>query len=136
MLAECAQDLLTKVQSIPALANSCGMAIGGTIPDPGMTKITLPAAWILFKRAKNTHDAQSALPSLNTNALLTYVVVVYLPTSSQIGTQLPLLQSVIKTIQGTTAPSGSRWYWDATDLAAFNPDRMIYPLFFSANAMF
>lgn len=136
MIAECAQDLITKTQSISALAASTGLAIGGTIPDPGMTKIPLPAAWILHKRAKNTHDASVSLPSTLVQALLTYAVVLYLPTSNQISMQLPLIQSVIKAIHGTTSPSGQRWYWESHDLSAFNPDKMIYPLFFSVNAAF
>ncbi len=138
MIAECAQDLLTKVQSIPALASSTGLAIGGVLPDPGATKIALPAAWILHKRAKNTRDgaANIALPSTVAQALLTYVVALYVPTSNQIATQLPLMQSVLKAIHGTTGPSGQRWYWESHDLASFNVDRMIFPMFFSINAAF
>ena len=138
MIAECAQDLLTKVQSIPALASSTGLALVGTLPDPGATKLTLPAAWILHKRAKNTRDAAAniALPSTVAQTLLTYVVALYMPTSNLIATQLPLMQAVLKAIHGTTAPSGQRWYWESHDLASFNEDRMIFPMFFSVNAAF
>ena len=136
MLAECGQDLMTKVQAVSAFAASTSFILGGTLPDPGATKIALPAAWILHKKAKNTRDNEPAigLPSQNINALLTYVVALYLQPTNQAAVQLPLLQAVMKAIHGTTSPSGHRWYWESHELAAFNVDRMIYPLFFSVDA--
>lgn len=138
MIAECGQDLLTKIQAIPALANSTSLILGGTLPDPGAVKITPPAVWILHKKAKNTRDESQkiALPSQNINALLSYIVALYLAPTAQIATQWPLLKTVIKAIHGTDAPTGHRWYWESHDLAAFNVDRMIYPIIFSVDAQF
>ena len=136
MIAELAQDLLTKLQAIPALATSCGLDLLGDMPDPGAAKITPPAAWIIPKKAINPRDRAEAVPATIITAELEFVVGLYLPTSSQIATQLPLLESAIKAIQGTTSPSGQRWFWRDLERAATNPGVMVYAITFSVNAGF
>jgi len=137
MIAELAQDLLTKISAIPALATSTGLDLMGNAPDPGATKIVPPAAWIIApKSAKNTRDAAVNLPSTNVNALFQFVVGLYLPSGSQITTQLPLIEAVVKAVQGTESPSGQRWYWSALDRAATNPGVIVYAIAFDVNATF
>lgn len=139
MIAQLALDLLNKVQGIPALFSSTGLDLLGNTPDPAGSKIVPPAAWIIApKSAKNTRDgaANVSVPSLNVNAQFVYVVGLYLPSGSQIATQLPLIEDVIKAVQGTTSPSGQRWYWSAMDRAATNPGVIVYALSFEVNATF
>lgn len=137
MIAELGADLLAKVQSIPALANSTGLDLLGNTPDPGGSKIIPPAAWIIApKSAKNTQDVNSVLPSLNVNALMEFVVGLYLPSGSQLATQIPLLEAVIKAVQGTPSPSGQRWFWLSLDRAATNPGVIVYAITFSVSAIF
>lgn len=138
MIAQLAGDLLAKLQAIPALANSCGLDLVGDLPDPGAAKIPLPSAWVIPRKFVNTRDgaAKEALPAPILIGTFAFVVGLYLPTSNQIATQLPLLEQVAKAIQGTTSPSGERWYLSELDRAATNPGVMIYALTFVTNAAF
>ena len=137
MIDLCANDLYAKVQAIPAIAAATGLAVGGKSPDPGMTKMTLPAAWILFEQAQSTVDANSRLPSANLPALLSYAVMLYIPYIGQqdlITNQLPLVELVAKTVHGTDAPTGQRWRFTTAKLVLVNPDRMGYRLTFLVDA--
>lgn len=136
MIAELAQDLLTKLQAIPALATSCGLDLLGDMPDPGAAKVVPPAAWIIPKKAVNPRDPSEAVPATIITASMEFVVGLYLPTASQLSTQLPILESVIKAIQGTTSPSGQRWFWREFDRAATNPGVMVYAITFAVSAGF
>lgn len=133
MIAECANDLYTKVQAIPALSASSGLAVGGQSPDPGMTKVPLPAAWILAHSAKTNIPANNPVPFRVANVDMSYLVMLYVPYLGQsdlINNQLPLLQSVIKAVHGTDAPSGQRWRFDTYALGLVNTDRLGYKIQF------
>lgn len=136
MIAECAQDLLNRLEAIPALATKVGFALAGSLPDPGAVQVTPPAAWLLFAGFQNTRDpaAREYLPAPQLMATLHFVAVLYVPVAAQIGTQLPLLQTVLKAVQGQTSPTGQRWYADSGKLLSFNADRITYELNFAVNA--
>ena len=137
MIDLCASDLYTKVQAIPAIATATGLAVGGKSPDPGLTKMTLPAAWILFEAAQSTVDANSRVPSTNLPALLSFAVMLYVPYTGQqdlIANQLPLIELVAKTVHGTNTPTGQRWRFITAKLVLVNPDRMGYRLTFLVDA--
>lgn len=139
MFAELAQDLLSKIQGIPALANSCGLDLLGNTPDPGGAKIVPPAAWIIApKSAKNTRDGHANMPTvaLNINAQSQFIVGLYLPSGNQIATQLPLIKAVLKAVHGTPAPSGQQWFWSSLERAATNPGVIVYAIAFDINATF
>ena len=135
MIAELAADLLVKLQAIPGL--TCGLDLVGDLPDPGGVKIPLPSAWIIPRKFVNTRDGaeKEPLPAAPIIGRVAFVVGLYLSTSNQIATQLPLLQQVAKAIQGTTSPSGQRWYLSEFDRAATNPGVMVYALTFVTNAV-
>ena len=138
MIAENAADLYTKVQAIPALSASTGITLGGKAPDPGMTKIQLPAAWVLPDDGETVQDDRvGQLPRL-ANARLSYLVMLYLPYSSQsdlIANQFPLLEQVIATVNGTDAKSGQRWLWRSYKLVLVNPDRLGYRIEFNLHSI-
>lgn len=138
MIDQLAADLLAKLQAIPVLASSCGLDLVGDLPDPGGAKIPLPSAWVIPRKFINTRDGaeKEPLPAAPIIGRFAFVVGLYLSTSNQIATQLPLLQQVAKAIQGTTSPSGQRWYLSEFDRAATNPGVMIYALTFITNAAF
>ena len=139
MIAQLAQNLLTKVQGIPALANSTGLDLLGNTPDPGGTKIVPPAAWIIApKSAKNTRDGAANMPTVGApvNAQFQFVIGLYLGGSNQIVTQVPLIEAVVKAIHGTDSPAGQRWFWSALDRAATNPGVIVYAIAFEVNATF
>ena len=133
MIAENAQDLYNRVQAIPALAASTGLALGGKTPDPGLTKIPLPAAWVLADAGKTTQDIRAGRVPTLASVHLAYTVLLYVPYTSQtdlIATQLPLLETLISTVTGQTAPSGQRWFFNDFKLVLVNPDRLGYRISF------
>lgn len=136
-LSAAANDLYTKIQAIPALAASTGLTVGGREPDPGLTQIPLPAAWILLSQFDN-ENLGSLLnrPPTVANVRALYGVMLYLPYKSQsdlIDNQLPLLEQVISAIQGTAiANTGAsqRWSLQSGKLVLLNTDRLGYHLAF------
>ena len=137
MIDLCAADLYTKIQAIPAIASATGLAVGGKTPDPGLTKMPLPAAWILFDGATSTLDPNSRLPSTNLPAVLSYAAMLYVPYIGQqdlIANQLPLVELVAKTVHGTDAPTGQRWRFSTAKLVLVNADRMCYRINFLLDA--
>jgi len=137
MIAECAKDLYTKVQSISALATSAGLAVGGREGDPGMTKVPLPAAWILAHNGVTTLPQTDGQVKQKTTAQMIFVVMLYVQYLGQndlITNQLPLLQSVISTVHGTDSPSGERWAFKDYTLTMVNQDRLGYRINFMLNS--
>lgn len=137
MIAKCAKDLYDKVQAISALASASGLAVGGKEADPGMTKIPLPAAWILAHSGVTTLPPTDGQVKQKTTAQLVYVVMLYVAYISQsdlITNQLPLLQTVISTVHGTDAPSGERWAFKDYQLTLVNTDRLGYRIQFMTNS--
>lgn len=122
------QDLYTKLATVSALANSAGFAVGGKQSDPALTKIPLPAAWVLLGNDKPMDDETGLVPATQV-LLVEYLVLVYVPYTSQsdlIGTQFPLLRSARTSIHATTAPNGYRWKYMGQKLVLVNPDRLCF----------
>lgn len=137
LLASCAQDLYQKIQAIPALASSTGFTLAGKAPDPGATKVSLPAAWPIFSHAVSLQSPNEALPSANVQSTLYFVVALYIANEDQVdlfANQFPLIGQVISAVHGTTAPSGVRWRWIETLKPTINPNRYIYPISFAVDA--
>lgn len=135
-LGDCVLDIYTKIQTLPALASSTGLTLGGKEPDPGMTKIPLPAAWVLIPAADNMNigDLENRPPSL-ANVRLQQSIFLHLPYISQtdlLANQVPLLESVVATVQGTSVGTagGPRWNLHSFKMAAINTDRIIVHLIF------
>ncbi|MGC9237759.1 MAG: hypothetical protein ACP5GF_12810, partial [Thiomonas sp.] len=114
MIAECAQDLFTKIGALGPLASSVGLAIGGKEPDTGMAKLPLPAAWILPASGVNKiPDNFLQQPPTKSWQLATYVVLLHVPYGAQsdlVANQYPLLENVVVAVHGTTSPGGARWW--------------------------
>lgn len=135
-IADNAADLVARVTSVPELTNSAGLAVGGRGNDPGLIKIPLPAAWVMFGKDMNEEDVPGSSPhggfnmvGASTTVLATYSVLIYVPYLSQddlLNVQFPLLLSVIRAIRGQEAPSGHRWRYTGQKLALVYPDRLAY----------
>ncbi len=137
VIAAAALDLYTKVQGVSALNLSAGLTVGGQVPDPGMTKIPLPGAWILLENGETTLDPSSRVVSLNLTGRLTYVVLLAVPYTSQtdlLDVQFPLVEEVIDAVHGKAAPSGMRWLWNKLKLLVVNGDRLVYRIEFVLDA--
>lgn len=124
-----AADLMSKLSTVPALSNSAGMQVGGTASDPSMTKIPLPAAWVLLGNDAPVDNETGSVPVMQV-LLIEYVVLVYVPYVSEadiINTQIPLLRSARASIHGTSVvPNGNKWKYKGQRLVLVNPDRLAY----------
>ena len=135
-LSDCVNDIYTKVQGIPALAASTGLTLGGKEPDPGMTKIPLPAAWVLIPAGENmnTGDLENRPPTLANVRLMqdVFLHVPYLSQSDLLTNQVPLIEAVVAAIQGTSVAigGGPRWNLHSFKMAGLNTDRVIVHLIF------
>ena len=135
-IASAVQDIFTKISALPALASTTGLTVGGQEPDPGLTKIPLPAAWVLFSEADNQNTGPLLnLPPRQPNVTLQITVMLHLAYKSQsdlITVQYPLLESVVSAIQGTSVGTSesARWNLHSAKLVALNPDRQIYKIVF------
>lgn len=144
MISENLEDFVDKVKSVPVLASSAGLAIGGKATDPGLLKIPLPAAWIMYTSDNPDEppygrggEQPGMVPAVEV-LLATVSVLVYLPYTTQddlLQNQFPVLESVVKAIRGTTAPSGHRWRYIGQRLAFVYPDRIAYEQHYTLTAI-
>jgi hypothetical protein len=148
MIADNAADLVTRVASVPALANSAGLALGGRGADPALTKIPLPAAWIMFGKDQVNEQpygtSQSGgfggmVPQIE-NIQQVFSVVIYVPYTSQddlLTVQYPLLEAVVAAVRGDgrAAPSGHRFRYIGQKLAMVYPDRLAYEQHYTVDSV-
>jgi hypothetical protein len=140
MLAELATDLLEKVRTVTALADSVALTIGGKANDPDLTKIPLPAAWVVLrKEGKDTTpydhtDSSGVVDELTIAAIWTVTVMVpYTNDEDMLGVQFPLLESVRKAIHKTESPSGFRWSYMNQRIALVYTNRLAYEQTYHVN---
>jgi len=143
MISENVSDLIAKITSLPEFENSAGLALGGKGTDPGLVKVNLPAAWVMYSKddvdeepfGHNSHPGM--VPSLQVS-LVTCSILIYLQYTTQedlLAVQFPLLERVILSIRGSTAPSGHRWRYLGQKLALVYPDRIAYEQHYTLTAM-
>jgi hypothetical protein len=146
MISENAADLVARVTSVPALTASAGFALGGRGSDPGLVKIPLPAAWIMFGKDQvdeapygTSQTGGGGLVPTGENIQQIFSVVIYVPYLSQddlLNVQFPLLEAVITAVRGNgePAPSGNRWRYIGQKLAMVYPDRLAYEQHYTLDA--
>jgi hypothetical protein len=128
MIAENSAHLVSLIQGIAVLSKSTGLAAGGRTPDPGLLKIPLPAAWVLYAGDK-PNEPQTGFNASNQVLTANYVVMIYIPYISAAdleANQYPMIEAVIQAIRGQQAPKGQRWRYEGQKLSVVNPDRLAY----------
>jgi hypothetical protein len=145
MLAELAADLLEKVRSVEALTNSAALTIGGKALDPDLTKIPLPAAWVVLrKEGKDVtpyerNDMSGVVDEYMLGGIWTVTVMVpYLSDEDLLTTQYPLLESVRKAIHKNAvaieeADGAMRWAYMGMRIALVYTDRLAYEQTYHVN---
>lgn len=134
MIAECAADLLAKVRTVPALAGSASLSIGGKSSDPGLVKIPLPAAWVTLKTEISDEQSYEHGPSSGhvgpALMMATFCVTVFIPyldDDDLLTVQFPLLQDIILAVHSTGTPAGAlQWRYTGQRIALVYPDRLAY----------
>lgn len=150
MIAECAADLLARVRSVSALVDRTGLSLGGHSIDPGLLKIPLPAAWVMYKGDKpdeapygdSAQGGGGIVPSSEV-MLASWRVVVYVAYTDDadlLNIQFPLLEAVktaIKTtvttgpLGGVESPNGYSWRYIGEKLALVYNDRLAYEQYYT-----
>ena len=141
MIAQLGADILAKVKTVPALATQTGLTIGGHSQDPGLLKVSLPAAWIVMKGDQidddpsMTHGASTGFVAFSQTMLAVWSVTVFVPyvdDNDLLTVQYPLLELVINAVHGT-ATIAHQWCYIGQKIALVFPDRLAYELRFSVN---
>lgn len=137
MIADNAKALIDLLRTVPALAQNVGLTLGGQTPDPSLSKIALPAAWVLHTGDKPTDPDDAIVPAVQ-GVRFHYVVAIYLPYVSQsdmLNVQFPLLEAVINAVRGQTAPSGHRFAYAGQRITLINPGRITYEQTYTLQAV-
>lgn len=131
MIAEAAQDLITKLKTITSFGTTVkrvGLAAGAKGMDPMMEKADRPAAWVIF--VGDSNPAGDRNPSCVTSIVLKFVVKVivdYNTESDLLNIQYPLLEEIIQTVAGKEAGDLSvKWKYDGQALDELTGDRMVF----------
>lgn len=128
MYAENALNLLTLLETVPALAVNSGLAAGGRASDPSMIHIPLPCAWVIMADDKPNDPPTGSNPAgqvVSTD----YIVMLHVPYTSQadlLANQLPLLEAAVTAVRGKQSAKGQKWRYSGQKLVLVNPDRLVY----------
>jgi len=152
LIAECAADLLARVQTIPVLANRSSITLGGKSQDPGLVKIPLPAAWVMFAGiipdeapfSATSHGGGGmvgAIEMMRANFRVA-LYTSYTTDADLLANGYPLIESLALAVKSaatgdpetgdvTAAPSGHRWRFAGAKMAIVYNDRLVYELTFT-----
>jgi hypothetical protein len=141
VIAELADDLLTKVRGVTTLASRTSLSIGGKSGDPGLLKIDLPAAWAKFANDESDERSyergpDSGLVSEAQLQMATFIVTILIPYTDDddlLTVQYPLLEEVIAAVHATDSPTGFRWRYRKQRIALVYTDRLAYEMHFTVN---
>ena len=141
MIAECAADILAKVRTVPGLEENAKLTIGAKSGDPGLVKIPLPAAWIVFGKEINddqsythgpAHGVISAQPMLALFAVTLFMP--YTTDEEMLATQYPMLDAVVAAVHGTGTDDGAFFWRFAGQSAVFRyADKLAYEQHYTLN---
>jgi hypothetical protein len=155
VIAECAADLVARIETVPSLANSTGISLGGRGADPGLVNIPLPACWVTFSHHQvdespygpgsstmptpSSRGSGGSVPQIE-NTLATFIAVLYVPyidDNDLLTVEYPLLEAVIKAVKFNfgKAPNGDRWRFLGQILKVISPKRLVYEQHYTLRMM-
>ena len=128
MIAEYAQDLVTKLKTIPAFGTTVkrvGVAVGAREIDPTLEKVERPAAWVIFVGDEPISSGNPCASSLKLNFVVK-VLLDYGTESELIAAQFPLLEELISTVSGKEGPLMAKWKYEGQMIDELTKDRMVF----------
>ena len=134
MIAETAQDLITRVKAITSnkfgvSVKRVGLAAGGTAIDPTMEKVEYPAAWVIYVSDQTVDPSDQgscggAMVKLN---FVVKIIVNYDNEKDLIDNQYPLLVEVIRAVNGQQGPTQSkRWKYEGQSIDELTSNRIVF----------
>jgi hypothetical protein len=134
VIAEAAADILAKVRTVSGLEINTSLTVGAKSGDPGLVKIPLPAAWIVFGKEINddqsythgpAHGVISAQPTLALFAVTIFMP--YTTDAEMLATQYPMLDAVVAAVHATETDDGTFAWRFAGQSAVFRyADKLAY----------
>jgi hypothetical protein len=139
VIASAASDLAERLSAVPALSGRVGMSLGGRGSDPAMTKVPLPAAWlVLAKHTPVDPDTHPVHTPKSQMVAVGFTVLLFFPYAAQeelVSTWYPLLEDIIRAVRGEQTPSGTTWRYGGSSLKVVAPDRLGYEVAFTAHVV-
>lgn len=138
MIAELALDLMSKIKTVTSLGNRVGMAAAGGATDPSMKSVPLPAAWVAYASDTPIRNTGRGNLAEDTETRFTVAVLVsYTDQSDLINTQLPTLESIVRSVSGKDSTNFAlRWKYQGTQLVDVSSDRLVYEMSFTASSSY
>ena len=132
------QALATALAGVPAIANSTGTSVNSTYPDPTVTQIPLPAAWLGYAGSVPLDKPLNGFSGRGVTRKLIYVVMVYLDNTlgqnAFLTTQLPILDEIVAAVRGllpTPGQAGFAFAFEGERLHSLTTKRVTYEQRFS-----
>lgn len=135
MIGELAQDLVDRLKAIPELDSRVGLAVGGRDKDPLMTKVPLPAVWVVYRGDETLDDTTRGRCVVTVRtSFVVKVLVEYKNETDLIDVQFPFVESIIKALNGKT-PTGllttTGWKYEGQTIDEIETNRLVYDQIYS-----
>jgi hypothetical protein len=135
MIAELAQDLMSKISTVTQLGGRIGMVAAGGMTDPSMKTVPMPACWVMFESDSPTY----LVPDMaDTDILFSVALMVsYTDQLDLINNQIPTIEAIARSVSGKESTQSSiRWQYQGAQLVDVFTDRLVYELKFMASASY
>lgn len=134
VIGPCVKDLFEKISAAPGFSGKAGLHLVGAAVDPSAARMPLPAVAIVFGEMMPTEPA-GHMASTSRTFKLSYSVRLFMPNVSQadlVANQLPLIEQLVRAVQGTDAPNSGKWACEGCVCELINTDRLCYEFKFEA----
>ena len=138
MIAELAQDLITKIRTVPALGNRVGLAAAGGPTDPSMKTVPMPAVWVMYEGESPVSQEIRGSHAEDVEVRFTAAVMIsYVDQPDLLNNQLPTLEAIARSVSGKESTQFAlRWKYQGAQLVEIFDDRLVYELSFMVSASY
>jgi hypothetical protein len=135
MISDLLQDLINRINTVPALSGKVGAAVGGTATDPTMSEAPVPFAWVIFGGDTPINDAEGGQNYRRVVYNFTVVTAVGYGITEQemFDTSMPVLEDIQYAVAGLQGDTKyvDLWKYEGSELQAVFPSRLVYHINFS-----
>lgn len=138
MIAEYANDLVTRLNTVTEFGGRVAVTLGGTEADPTLASVEAPCAWVVFRGQQNTAQSNRKFQDMR----LFFSVILKLKNGEGendfVNTQLQLIETASQAVRGKVIPDQGLqlWGYDGCSLIDYLPGAVLYDLTFAASAVY